>query len=272
MLKLTSIISISFLFINSCFSQDSTSSNFDSYRIGLTQSSRTVTKGGFLLEGGISMNHRSFFYNSKKHSTSLFSLPRLKLGYGITKNLEVFVAQNSFRGFSKYGNESYNYGSDIFAIGAKLNLTKQKGMLPEMAVIFTERFEPSNWRENKYQSSLNLAWSYDLGKRFNLSGNIGYSFINPESHGLSTLSLKLTYKLSSKVGLFTEWYLGENAFEFYVFNIGAYYQVTPRLLLNANIGTNSFLTSYPGKRGYGFIATLGVSFLLNNPNKAIKKR
>jgi hypothetical protein len=84
--------------------------------------------------------------------------------------------------------------------------------------------------------------------------------------------LKLSYKVNEKLGFFMEWYVADYAYELSVFNIGTYYKISPRVMLNANIGTNHFITSYPSEgKNYSFNASVGASFLLNNPNKKKKK-
>lgn len=269
-LILTVILSLSLLL---SYAQKNDSSYFESYRVGFSQSSRTLRRGGFLLEGRFSINQSSISNGTHSRTWSLLNTPQLKLGYGINNFMEVFVNQNSYR-FQNNSHFGHNgvWKSNNIGVGFKFNVSKQKGMLPQSAISVSQNLWNRTYGNSFFQTRVNFSWSYDLGQRFNLAGNIMYNYSEIIKNDFG-LSLKLSYKINQNLGLFTEWYVADYAYELTVFNIGAYYKISPMVMLNANIGTNHFITSYPSEgKNYNFKASIGVSFLLNDPNKKKKTK
>jgi len=178
--------------------------------------------------------------------------------------------------FGKLNYKSSNgYDDNIekitYGLGLKFNLTKQKGMLPQTAFVITEKAYSNNHSSLFFKTTANFAWSYNLGKHFDLSGNILYSWSENDYGGLG-LGLRLGYQFNEKFGLFSEWYMSDRFVQFSAINVGAWYKVTPRFLLSLNVGTN-MVTSNDWKRGQNnYAVTVGVSFLLNNPNKKMNKK
>jgi len=245
----------------------------NSNRIGFTESSRTVMKGGFLLEGGLAFGLSKYnFYPDNSYTQNFIRTPKLRLSYGLTNFMELQAEGN----YSKYTFQSStgfvnSVESAKYSLGLKFNLFKQKGMLPQTAFSITEKYYVSSEFQSYFKTTANLAWSYELGKHFDLSGNILYSHSGGDYNGLG-LGIRLGYHFNDKFGLFTEWYLFDNFTDFSMFNVGAWYKVSPRFLVSLNVGTNK-VTKYDWERGNSsFTATLGVSFLLNNPNKKTRKR
>jgi len=259
------------------FAQESKTPILNSNRIGFTESSRTVMKGGFLLEGGMNFKSYQGYYwldakSKGKYKELQLVYPQLNIAYGVTKNFELRLGSSFFKNIlipdidipiKTIRNE--------FSFGAKLNLTNQKGMLPQSAILVTERlitFE--NSKSNLWFTQVNLAWSYQLGKRFDLGGNVIYSFGKKMSNTVGT-TVNLTYNISDKWSIFAEhlWNVGLTEYDF---GIGVKYQPSPRWVFSARVGTYA-QNDYQIRHFWNYpTASIGVSFLLNNPNKKPKHR
>lgn len=245
----------------------------NSNRIGFTESSRTVMKGGFLLEAGFAFGHsRNNLYSGDRYIKNFIRTPKLRLSYGITNFMEIQVEGNYSKSSFQSGSELVNSEENAkYSLGLKFNLFKQKGLLPQTAFSITEKYYVGSKFPSFLKTTANLAWSYKLGKHFNLSGNILYSHSDGGYNGLG-LGIRFGYNFNDKFGLYTEWYIFDNFTDFSVFNVGAWYKVTPRFLVSLNVGTN-MVTKYDwANKNSNYNVTLGASFLLNNPNKKLKKR
>jgi len=268
------IVTVFVLTSTVAYAQESKTPVLNSNRIGFTESSRTVMKGGFLLESGFTFRYSKFNLN---HDTSLtfetIVLPRLRLSYGITKFMEIQVEGNYMKSYYKtntnYGN---SFEQSTFSLGLKFNLSKQKGMLPQTALVISERaYFRSNHPGVQFKTTANLAWSYRLGKHFDLSGNILYSYSNEISNDIG-LGLRLSYQFNERFGMFAELYVFDEFTTISLINIGAWYKVTPRFLVSLNVGTNMVTKNDWTHKNSKYNITLGVSFLLNNPNKKMNKK
>ena len=246
----------------------------NSNRIGFTESSRTVMKGAFLLESGLSFRYSKFnLYNDTSLTFKTIVMPRLRLSYGITKFMEIQIEGNYMKSNNKtnadYGN---SFEQSTYSLGLKFNLTKQKGMLPQTALFVSERaYIRSNHPGVQFKTTANLAWSYKLGEHFDLSGNILYSRSDETRNDIG-LGLRFGYQFSQRFGLFTELYVFDEFTTISLISMGAWYKVTPRFLMNLNVGTNK-VTKYDwSNKNSNYNITLGASLLLNNPNKKSNKR
>ena len=163
--------------------QETQSPVLNSNRVGFTESSRTVMKGGFLLEGGLNFKSYQGYYwldpkSKGKYTEFQLAYPQINIAYGVTKNFELRLGSSFFRSIVLQDIDlPTNRIRNEFSFGAKLNLTSQKGMLPQSAILVTERLiKFENSKSMLWFTQVNLAWSYQLGKRFDLSGNVIYSF------------------------------------------------------------------------------------------------
>ena len=271
--KLIFVIAIYSFSIVNMLAQETQSPILNSNRVGFTESSRTVTKGGFLVEGGMQysftqQNANNYDYFNRR----IMSLPRLRLSYGITDFMEI-LGEGNFSNFNYKSNTGYTKSNfqQTYSLGLKFNMTKQKGMLPQTAFIISERWYGNNNATSYFKTTANLAWSYNLGKHFSLAGNILYSWSEGDYDGLG-LGIKLGYNFNDRFGLYSEWYIYDQFVDFSMVNVGAWYKVSPRFLLSLNVGTNK-VTKYDWEHNNGsFMATIGISFLLNNPNKKAGKK
>lgn len=274
-MKINLIIVTAFVLTSArAYTQEPQAPVLNSNRIGFTESSRTVLKGGFLLESGFNYSRNKLYGNNNESYTSnFFKGPRLRLSYGITKFMEINV-EGDFANWS-YNSSTrgkHSYETSKYGLGVKFNLSKQKGMLPQTAISITESyFSNDSYLGSYFKTTANLAWTYNLGEHFELSGNLLFSCMEGNCN-MTGLGLRFGYHFNERFGVFTEWYLSDQFTEFTVINMGVWYKVTPRFLVSLNVGTN-MVTKYDWThKGGNYNITLGASFLLNNPNKKGKKR
>ena len=271
----TAICSFSAVYL---LAQESQTPILNSNRIGFTESSRTVFKGGFLLESGMSFKSYQGYYwldskNKGKYTELQFAYPQLNIAYGVTKNFELRLGSSFYKSILLPDDIDIPTNSikNEFSFGAKLNLTSQKGMLPQSAILVTERLVTfENSKENIWYTQVNLAWSYQLGKRIDLAGNVVYSFGKKIGNTVGT-TVKLSYNISDKWTIFAEhlWNVGLTEFDF---GLGVKYQPSPRWAFFARVGTYA-QNDYQIRHFWNYpTASIGVSFLLNNPNKIPKHR
>ena len=271
MYKVLFISTLWFFLTNNLIAQETQNQVLNSNRIGFTESSRAVMKGAFLLEGGLGIGHSKYNYSHGSFTRNFIRTPKLRLSYGLNSFMEVQAEGNYFK-HQAFSNTGYRYSmkGSKYSLGIKFNLSKQKGMLPQTAFSITEKYYYGNAFTPYFKTTANLAWSYKLGEHFDLSGNILYSHSEGYYNGLG-LGIRLGYHFNDNFGLFTEWYLFDDYTDFSIINLGAWYKVSPRFLLSLNVGTNKITKSDWDYSNSSINATLGVSFLLFNPEKKYKK-
>tara|TARA_R110002050_G_scaffold300621_1_gene471013 strand:+ start:43459 stop:44286 length:828 start_codon:yes stop_codon:yes gene_type:complete len=261
------------LLISTIHAQNRDSSLILSNRMGLIESSRTVIKGGFMLEGGL-----LYFYDKQKGAQgaeihhNFMTLPRLRLSYGVTKFMEVSV-EESFSHLNVTSNTGYSESLSFsrYRFGLKFNLTKQNGIIPQSALSVSERLRITNINTVEFSPILNFSWNYKWGTHVNLSGDITYTF-NKQVGDDVNVGLRLGYDFKNKIGVYSEVYLVGHNLSTAMVSAGLNYQVSSRLVLSAGVGTDVLLYNERPSLSNILGVNVGVSFLLNNPNKETKKR
>lgn len=253
--------------------QNTDSNLIFSNRIGLIESSRTVPKGGFMLEGGLVYIHDKYVgYQGEEYHDNFMTFPRLRLSYGVTNFMEASI-EESFSRIQVTSNTGYSesFNFSRYRVGLKFNLTKQKGFLPQSALSLSERIVITNANTVHFSPSLNFAWNYTWGTRFNLSGDFSYAY-NEMSKDEFAMGLRFGYDFKNRIGVYSEAYFVGRNLSTVLVSAGMTYQVSPRMVLSASVGTDVFLYDNTQILGNGIRANFGISFLLNNPNKKAGKK
>ena len=183
-------------------------------RPGFTEASRAVFKSGLQIESGFQYSKDKLVKNSLDHYENIL-LPNLGLLYGVSKNVEVRVFAN-YEG-NRFSNQNitskFYYKIRDLSIGSKINLTKEKGFLPEMALLINQGVPTTKYPVQIWSTSALMAWSYTLSPRFGLSGNLNYgrdyefktktSLFNQDYWGYT---INLGYSITDEFGTYAELY------------------------------------------------------------------
>lgn len=178
-------------------------------RPDFTESSTTVGKGRVQLESG-------YTYSKSKDAAlqASHSYPEALLRIGLFADwFELRLGQN-FSNTKKPGDDgsvfAVNGGEDMY-FGTKLALTEQKKYLPETALILqmTVPTGSNNLSAEKTLPGVNYLFGWEVNDFLNLGGSIqGNSTVDENGHTYFELSQSITvgYKLTEKLGAYTEWY------------------------------------------------------------------
>ncbi|MBX9623595.1 MAG: transporter [Gemmataceae bacterium] len=140
-------------------------------------------------------------------------------------------------------------GAEDLYLGAKLGLTEQKGVLPELALIIQSQV-PTGHRDftaGRVLPGLNLLYGWDvIEDRISLAGSSqGNRAIDADRHGYVELaqSLSVGYTLTGRLGAYTEWFAfypagatAEGVTAQHYANGGFTHKVTPNFQLDVRAG------------------------------------
>ena len=235
-------------------------------RPGFTEASRAVFKSGLQIESGFQYSKDQLDKSSMEYWESVL-LPNLGVIYGVSKNVGVraFVNYEANRFTYQDRKTKYYYNFSRIYVGTKINLTKEKGLLPEMALLINQGIPTNRFGISIWSTSALMAWSYTLNPRFGLSGNRSYSRdyefkskTNLFNQDYWAYTINLGYSITDEISVFTECYGNhriDNDGKFDINLIGGMaYRITPKLQVD----------SYAGYRieTDGFLVNAGFSWLL----------
>lgn len=225
-------------------------------RPGATESSLAVYKGGFQIEAGLEYGKVPFDKNRESYTNYLY-LPNVGIQYGISKNIELRVFTTHL--LSKYtmNEQSTSFESSLneINVGAKINLVKSKGWVPEMALLVNQGIPTTrNDSTKQWPTKAVLAWSHSLPANWGVSGNLGYTNQKQSihnninySHALS-YTLNLGYAIKDNLGVFAEAF-GEEVIDSnngFPLNIdgGAWYRFSNKFQIDGSLGYGLNQESY----------------------------
>ena len=217
-------------------------------RPGATEASRAVFKKGFQIEAGLEFGQVPNFKGNSEGIEYLF-LPSFGFQYGVSDNVElrVFATNYATRSINNGAPSQFVYNLSNLNVGAKINLLKSKGLIPELALLITQGF-PTNPNDVRKQWPTNgvLAWSYSLPVNFSLSGNLGY--INQKevfeqnitfSHSW-LYTLNLGYAIKDNTGMFVEVFgqddLNDDSAIPLNIDGGLWYRFNPKFQVDSSVG------------------------------------
>lgn len=152
--------------------------------------------------------------------------------------------------------------SDV-SIGLRLKITDQDGCIPRMALqaSTTTGIGTDGISNQDVEPTLKFIWSYDLGEGWGLYGNLACAYLTADTDRFfqGQAGVCLTKVLSEKWSIYGEYYVfGPNSKDTdaaHYTDVGAAYLVTPRIQLDARIGSG--LNEEANNLFIGF----GISFL-----------
>lgn len=171
-----------------------------------TESSIAVPHKSFQIETGFSMsvgNYTDRWEGSVGYGETL-------LRYGLFDGMELRLAMD----YSTMMTE-YSFGGPIIetkkgfspvALGTKINLTEQRGWIPEMALIMhvVVPVFSSDFTLNYAVPDLILAASHKISQRFSLGYNLGMEWADEDSSPTKKYSAVAGFGLSDRIGMYLE--------------------------------------------------------------------
>ena len=168
-----------------------------------TESSSTIPKNSFQIETGILFSQ----VNTNSFESNNWNLPTTLLRFGITRNMELRLA-NQFTSIVKNSEEkTHQYGFGDIEIGAKIQILRKKNINTEIAFLSHLVFPFGDKRiSNTNFGSINkLSISHSITKNTSLGYNVGYNYFG-EDLGMATYSLAVGFTINDKWGFYIEPY------------------------------------------------------------------
>lgn len=207
-----------------------------------TEASSTVGKGVLQFEtGGI---YESYEENNVKNETYTYNTMLVR--YGLLDNLELRLGWDFVEGITKInGNKLDNVSSGLLPLllGMKVKIAKEKGCMPELALIahvYPIFSASSDYRTEYTGVNFRLALSHELSEKSSLGYNIGSQWGNDSPKAAAIYSVSYGRSITNKLGIFAELYgdLPEDSSANHYWDAGLTYLVSNDLQLDAYFGTS----------------------------------
>ncbi len=222
-----------------------------------TEAPSTVAPGILQVETGAL--YESFENNNIKNESFVYNTTLLRLG--LLDNLELRVGWDFVEGqTSVNGNKLNNVtsGFNPLLLGVKVNITEEKGLLPEIGLIghlFMPFTASQDYRPETTGVDFRFSFSHTLSEKSNISYNIGAQFGDDSSEAAYIYTLAYGYGISEKFGAYAEIYgdFPEDSKANHLWDAGLTYLISNDIQLDATVGS-SFT------EGQDILLSGGVSF------------
>jgi len=219
-------------------------------RHDFTQSTVTVGKGVFQIEGGY-----TFFYKDEDAEIETsHSLPEMMLRYGLTEDIEVRLKTDYIW---RFVDEADNVdGAEDMQLALKLGMTEQNCLIPESALELgiTVPTGGSAWSTERVRFGMDFIYGWELTETLKLYGSTGmfenafgdFGFLPEEPAGddfaVTTQSAAIGLEVTERSTMYIEYYgifssgLDDNI-TVGIFNIGVDFYATDNLVFDIRSGT-----------------------------------
>ncbi len=222
-----------------------------------TESASLISKGFLQIESG-------FFYEELREGTDyekVIGYNTTLLRYGFLKNLELRIGIDVINKKGNFEGVLFDQGTGLnpLLLGAKVGITEEKGVLPQMALM-GHLYLPFTAKENYRPQSTGVNFRFAFSHQFNnsnLSYNLGAKWEDDSTYATFIYTLAYGYDLSDKFGTFIEIYgdLPENSGPSHHWDGGFTYLLSNNFQLDAFIGSginNDQQIIYGGGFSYRF--------------------
>ena len=242
--KLSIIVALS-LFTSLSFSQeqgDRLNNPLVTDRPDATEASSTVGKGVLQIEtGGL---YESYEENTIKNENYTYNTTLIR--YGLLDNLELRLGWDFVEGVTKVnGNKLDNVTSGLspLLLGVKLDVAKENGAMPEVALIghvFPIFSASTDYRSETTAVDFRFSLSHTLSERSSLGYNIGAQWGNDSPEMAAIYTLSYGYSFSDKFGMYAEVYgdLPEDSSANHFWDAGFTYLASNDLQFDVYFGTS----------------------------------
>jgi len=226
------IVIASLLLTTSSFGQDTNSVSHISDNLGNTESSRAIYKGTLLTSIGIEYNEEKYQSGDSEFSFKTIGAPVISIGYGIFKFMDIRIGYdlNYYTSYFSQDGSWSNYYSNI-EFGSKINLFKQKEWVPELS--YSLYYNSDQFVTNT------LAFSYNLGEKFRVGGNVGLILYDVKKINLDRqlyFSVNIRYEFFEGFGAFADVKSQDRIYDYMTSQFGLYYRLNNNMQFHLNGG------------------------------------
>ncbi len=222
-----------------------------------TESASTVPIGSLQIETGA--YYSSFEENSIKEEVIGFNTTLLR--YGLLDNLELRLGWSFEEGRpSVNGMELNNVTSGFTPLlaGMKVNITKEKGLLPEIGLlghIFLPFTASTDYRPETTAVDFRLSLAHTLSEKSSIGYNIGAQWGNDSPEAAYIYTLSYGYSIAKAFGAYVEVYgdLPEDSKANHFWDAGLTFSIKNNLQLDATLGSSI-------TKGQDILLSAGVSY------------
>ncbi|RZN84607.1 MAG: transporter [Winogradskyella sp.] len=207
-----------------------------------TEASSTVGKGVLQFEtGGL---YESFKENNVQQESYTYNTMLIR--YGLLDNLELRLGWDFVEGVTKVNGTKLNdvtSGLSPLLFGMKLDIAKENGAMPEIALIghvFPIFSAGQDYRPETTAVDFRFSLSHTLSENSSLGYNIGAQWSDDSSEAAAIYTLAYGYSLSDKWGMYAEIYgdLPEDSSANHFWDAGLTYLASNDLQFDAYFGTS----------------------------------
>jgi hypothetical protein len=204
------------------------------------------TDSPFLLPVGAMQLENGLFYQSDKSGSGFentqFFLPTGLIRLGVLRNLELragysFINQE----VTSVDETKREIGFDAFSLGAKIFISEQKGLLPQMALIAS--FDLPETGSAPFQSSylaptIRLLVGHEVNEWLSITTNFDFNWDQQFTEAIIGYTMSFDLSFSNSWGGFAEFYgyLPEISTAEHLFNAGLVYLLNNNLQLDTSAG------------------------------------
>ena len=229
-----------------------------------TEASSTVGKGVLQFETG------GLYESFEENGTQLenYTYNTMLIRYGILDNVEFRLGWNFVEGVTKInGNTLDNVTSGLtpLLLGLKIDITKENGAMPEIALVghvFPIFSSSTDYKPETTGTDFRLSVSHTLSEKSSLGYNIGSQWGNDSPEAAAIYTLAYGYSFTNKFGFYAELYgdLPEDRSANHYWDAGLTYLVNNDLQLDTYFGTSI-------TKGQDLLLGLGISYRVSKNTK-----
>jgi hypothetical protein len=221
-------------------------------RPSFSASSQTVPYKSLQIETGYLINVNNSV-SSIDFGSTVMSFPTPMIRWGVFKGVELRLFNTLFIKRLKNPvipiDERSQFGFGNLVIGTKINITKAKGIIPEMAVLSHVTFPTGDAavrNSEKTVFDITLSMTYPLSNKLSMGYNLGWTSVESNNNGDGIYSLIFGYGISNKFSVFIEGFGFWKNFESGTFSLdgGVSYLLKPNLQFDIAGGNNFTQRSY----------------------------
>ena len=205
-----------------------------------TEASTTVPKGALQIETG------AFFtsFEDGGIKEEVLGLNTTLVRYGILENFEFRLGWNFEEGRTTIdGMKQDNVTSGLSPLlaGMKVNITEEKGLIPEIALIghiFLPFTASSDYRPETTSTDFRFSLSHTLSEKSSIGYNVGVQWGSDSPEAAYIYTLAYGYSITDKFGFYAELYgdLPEDSSANHFWDAGLTYLLMNNLQLDATVG------------------------------------
>jgi len=206
-----------------------------------TESPNTVPLKSIQIETG------GLFVSNKNQGikTELWNYNNTLIRFGILKNLELrlaFAVSETREGLNNEDLKVVASGFSPLVLGAKVAITEEKGLLPDIGLMIHMSFPflaSEDYKPETTGVSFRFAFAHTLSEKSSLSYNLGARWGDDSPEAAYIYTISYGYSITEKIGAYAEIYgnFPEDSSSNHSWDAGLTYLIKHNLQLDATIGS-----------------------------------